>query len=57
MLNKWKQAARYAELIECYIIDTGAGYTVIRKWDGASKFFPYGITMEADIKDWMFETE
>lgn len=42
MLNKWKQAARYVELLEGYVIDTGAGYVAIRKSDGKSVYFCAG---------------
>ena len=39
-MNRWKSAARYVELIEGWIIDTGAGYIAIRKADGKSTHFP-----------------
>lgn len=38
-MNRWKSAARYVELIEGWIIDTGAGYIAIRKADGKSENF------------------
>ena len=39
MFNRWQSAARYVELIEGWIIDTGAGYIAIRKADGKSAYF------------------
>lgn len=33
-MNRWKSAARYVELIEGWILDTGAGYIAIRKANG-----------------------
>ena len=39
---KWINAMRYVEILEGWIIDTGAGYTAIRKTDGKSaNFTPY----------------
>ena len=38
-MNRWKNAARYVETPEGWIIDTGAGYIAIRKADGNSAYF------------------
>ena len=50
---KWKNAMRYVEILEGWIIDTGAGYTVIRKTDGKSKTFPPYIGVFEDVLEFL----
>lgn len=50
---KWKNAMRYVEILEGWIIDTGAGYTVIRKADGKSATFPPYIGAFEDVLEFL----
>ena len=52
-MNRWKSAARYVELIEGWIIDTGAGYIAIRKADGKSAYFPPDIGAFENVRDFL----
>ena len=56
-MNRWKSAARYVELIEGWIIDTGAGYIAIRKADGRSTHFPPYIGAYEDVRDFLKSRE
>ena len=56
-MNRWKSAARYVELIEGWIIDTGAGYIAIRKADGKSTHFPPYIGVYEDVRDFLKNRE
>ena len=53
MFNRWKSAARYVEIIEGWIIDTGAGYIAIRKEDGRSAYFPPDIGAFENVRDFL----
>ena len=57
MFNRWKSAVRYVELIEGWIIDTGAGYIAIRKADGKSAYDPQYIGAYADMWDFLKSEE
>ena len=57
MFNRWKSAARYVELIEGWIIDTGAGYIAIRRADGKSAHFPPHIGAYEDVRDFLKSRE
>ena len=50
---KWINAMRYVEILEGWIIDTGAGYTVIRKTDGESETFPPYIGVFEDVLEFL----
>ena len=50
---KWINAMRYVEILEGWIIDTGAGYTVIRKIDGKNATFPPYIGVFEDILEFL----
>ena len=50
---KWISAMRYVEILEGWIIDTGAGYTVIRKTDGKSATFPPYIGVFEDVLEFL----
>ena len=50
---KWKNAMRYVEILEGWIIDTGAGYIVIRKTDGKSATFPPYIGAFEDVLEFL----
>lgn len=52
-MNRWKSAARYVELLEGYVIDTGAGYVAIRKSDGKSVYFAPGMCVLYEVKEWL----
>ena len=52
-MNKWKSAARYVELIEGWIIDTGAGYIAIRKADGKSAHFSPCIGALENVREFL----
>ena len=56
-MNRWKSAARYVELIEGWIIDTGAGYIAIRKADGKSAHFPPHIAAIEYVRDFLKSEE
>ena len=56
-MNRWKSAARYVELIEGWIIDTGAGYIAIRKADGKSTYFPPYIGVYEDVREFLKSKE
>ena len=56
-MNRWKSAARSVELIEGWIIDTGAGYIAMRKADGKSeKFFPW-VGGENEMREFLKSKE
>ena len=57
MFNRWKSAARYVELIEGWIIDTGAGYIAIRRADGKSAHFPPHIWAYEDVQEFLKSKE
>ena len=57
MFNRWKSAARYVEIIEGWIIDTGAGYIAIRKADGKSAHFPPHIGAFENVLDFLKSEE
>ena len=57
MFNRWKSAARYVELIEGWIIDTGAGYIAIRKADGKSAHYPPDIGAFENVRDFLKSEE
>ena len=57
MFNRWKSAARYVELIEGWIIDTGAGYIAIRKADGKSAHFQPHIGVFEDVREFLKSKE
>ena len=50
---KWINAMRYVEILEGWIIDTGAGYTVIRKTDGKSATFSPYIGVFEDVIEFL----
>ena len=50
---KWINAMRYVEILEGWIIDTGVGYTVIRKTDGKSANFPPYIGVFEDVIEFL----
>ena len=50
---KWISAMRYVEILEGWIIDTGAGYTAIRKIDGKSATFPPYIGVFEDVLEFL----
>lgn len=56
-MNKWKSAARYVELIEGWIIDTGAGYIAIRKADGKSAEFSPWMGVYGEMRGWLKNKE
>ena len=57
MFNRWKSAVRYVELIEGWIIDTGAGYIAIRKADGKSAHFPPYIGAFENVREFLKNKE
>ena len=57
MFNRWKSAARYVELIEGWIIDTGAGYIAIRRADGKSAHFPPHIWALECVREFLKSKE
>ena len=57
MFNRWKSAARYVEIIEGWIIDTGAGYIAIRKADGKSTHFPPYIGATECVQEFLKSKE
>ena len=57
MFNRWQSAARYVELIEGWIIDTGAGYIAIRKADGKSAHFPPHIGAFENVREFLQNKE
>ena len=50
---KWITAMRYVEILEGWIIDTGAGYIVIRKTDGKSETFPPYLGAFEDVIEFL----
>ena len=52
-MNRWKSAARYVETPDGWIIDTGAGYIVIRKTDSKSATFPPYIGVFEDVLEFL----
>lgn len=52
-MNRWKSAARYVEITEGWIIDTGAGYIAIRKADGKSAEFSPWMGVYDEILEWL----
>ena len=50
---KWINAMRYVEILEGWIIDTGAGYIAIRKTDSKSAIFPPYIGMFEDVREFL----
>ena len=57
MFNMWKSAARYVEIIEGWIIDTGAGYVAIRKADGRSAEFSPWIGVYDEMREFLKSKE
>lgn len=55
-MNRWKSAARYVELLEGWIIDTGAGYVAIRKADGKSAEFSPWMGVYEEMREWLKST-
>ena len=56
-MNRWKSADRYVETPEGCIIDTGAGYIVIRKADGKSAHFPPHIGAFECVREFLKSKE
>ena len=50
---KWISAMRYVETLEGWIIDTGAGYVVIRKTDGKSATVPPYLGAFEDVIEFL----
>ena len=56
-MNRWKSAARYVEIIEGWIIDTGAGYIAIRKADGKSEKFSPCVGAYNEMREFLKSKE
>ena len=52
-MKKWISAMRYVETLEGWIIDTGAGYVVIRKTDGKSATIPPYLGAFEDVIEFL----